>query len=693
MAHVLQSGAIHEDISCDGEVLDEIIEDRIVCASTSEKNAYMRVLRNLTERLEDVEINGYTPLPTPEDTNKSTAKSNSKSDNQAPATNKKSKKKKKKQQQQHNTTPAPAPNLNEAEKKKENKSNPPTTSPDEDLSDPVAVALLGMGFTADQIINAAKALGGFDRATADDMVMWILTGGEVNSDEQEVENSTEATTDAGFEDSNHSETVTNVKTDKKAATKAKREAEELARKRQEEIAAAERAAAKREEQRRIRREWNEREQARQEVEKNAKVAEAAAKKKQAELQKMQMEFAAKGPALPAVPPTISVGGVKSKPKNGPPQTIVAGGKKGAPVTNMGIPKGPNVKAPKILARPNQVPPNLHVAQAGASNQPLFPAVQGSAKFPPANAKAYPNQPVPRNPPQSRHQQPLPPPPASYGAPQAMPGISNSYYSHNNSAPSSFGYDNAYGKDVGSMPLTSGNNNYPGQQSGNVPPPGFKSSVLPPSITATHDQPPLNAAANPLGEIRATAREFVPTSFAPVSESTPSSVEFNAVPSMSSQPATVSHSSPPENRSNSNEVSSLLDPMASLLNTAISAPVTKSDSPVQSATSSITGFSGTVEEATTSRVGSALTFESAVGGIQTSSILESITYGAQDSGLGGLSSGGIWGGSGNNNQSSNLGGLVGLNFSSFLNGGDQKNESESNNKQGSTWGTGAGGSIW
>lgn len=650
----------------------------------------MRLLRTLTERLEDVEINGYSPLQKADEQNKSTAK-NSKTESQPQATNsKKSKKKKKKQQQHQSAAPAPAPNLSdEADKKKESKPNP-SSSPEDDLSDPVAVALLGMGFTAEQITSAAKALGGFDKATADDMVMWILTGGEVNNDEQEQDNTIEANTDSGFDDSNHSEPVSTSKAEKKAAAKAKREAEELARKRQEEIAAAERAAAKREEQRRIRREWNEREQARQEVEKNAKVAEAVAKKKHAELQKMQ---ATKAPTLPVIPPTINVGGVKGKSKNGPPQTVVAGGKKGVSVSNMGIPKGPNVKAPKILARPNNAPPTA--AQVGASNQPLFPPGQD-----PANAKA--NQPLKsRNPSQSRLQQALPPIPASY-APQAMPNLpSNNYYNHSPAGSSSFVYDGVYGKDAGSMPLMGGStsNYYSSQPSGNVPPPGFKSSVLPP---AGPNDPSLNAAVNPLGEIRATAREFVPTSFAPVSESTPTSVEFNAVPSMSSQPATVSHSSPPaDNQSNPTEVSSLLDPMSSLLNTAIPAPVTKGDSPVQSATSSITGFSGTVEEATTSRVGSALTFESAVGGIQTSSILESISYGAQDSGLGGLSSGGIWGDS-NNNQSSNLGGLVGLNFSSFLNGGvDQKNEGQSSNiqggqssnNQGSTWGTGTGGSIW
>jgi hypothetical protein len=436
------------------------------------------------------------------------------------------------------------------------------------------------------------------------------------------------------------------------------------------------------------------------VEKNAKIAEVVAKKKQEELQKIQAEMA-KVPTLPAIPPTVHVGSGKAKSKSGhgPPQTIVAGsapaGKKsGASVANSGIPKGPTVKTPKILARPNNAPPGtLHpMSQAGPSNQPLFPSGQASGNVLPANTQLYPNQPAPmaksRNSTQLRHQQSLPTQSSSYVT-QGMPNVTGSnFFSSNPGGSSSFGYDSA-----GSMPLMGGDNKYFGSsgQPNSAPPPGFKSSVLPPSNTI--NDPSLNAVSNPLGEIRATAREFVPTSFAPVQKATPSGMELNAVPSMSSQPATVSHS-PPENRSASNEVSSLLDPMSSLLNTAVPAPVTKSDSPVQSATSSITGFSGTVEEATTSRVGSALTFESAVGGLQTSSILETIgSYSGADSGLGGLGSGGIWGDS-INNQSSNLGGLVGLNFSSFL-GVDQKNNGQPSSNQGntSTWGTGTGGSIW
>lgn len=659
----------------------------------------MRVLRSLTERLEDVEINGYSPLSRAAEENKAGTKNNADTLENQPRTGskKKSKKKKKKQQQQpQQRASTPSSNPNSQIEEKQEATTKPAKSPEEDLSDPVAVALLGMGFTAEQITDAAKALGGFDRATADDMVMWILSGGEVNNDEQD--NSTEAEVDHDSEVSNASEAVVieTTKAEKNAAAKDQRDAEELARKRQQEIVAAERAAAKREEQRRIRREWNEREQTRQEIEKNAKIAEAAAKKKQAELQKVQMEFAAKNPNLPSIPLTIHAGGGKSKVKpNGPPQTIIAGpphGKKpGASVSNMGIPKGPNVKAPKILARPNNTPSNtLHqtMPQAVASNQSLFPPPQGSNNALQVNAHTQPAMPNSRDSSQQRHHHP---PQSSSYDPQSLSQMKSNYYNPN-PGPSSFEYANAYSNDAGTMPLMDGGNKfYPGQQqSGNsIPPPGFKTDIPP---SSPNNDSSLNAASNPLGEIRATAREFVPTFFAPVNETTPGGMEFNPVPSMSSQPATVSHS-PPDSQAASKDVSLLLDPMSSLLNSAIPAPVTKSDSPIHSATSSITGFSGSVQEAPTSRVGSALTFE-AVGGIQTSSILESIT---QDSAISGFGSngGGIWGDS-NANQTSNLGGLVGLNFSSFLNGelkSDNDQSSKNQGNTGSTWGTGTGGSIW
>jgi hypothetical protein len=134
---------------------------------------------------------------------------------------------------------------------------------------------------------------------------------------------------------------------------------------------------------------------------------------------------------------------------------------------------------------------------------------------------------------------------------------------------------------------------------------------------------------------------------------------------------------------------------------------KGDYTVPSAASSITGISGMPtagEENAASRVGSIMTFESfpssvgagTVGGIQTSSILESISYGGGQNSSSALGSGGIWSGGNNSNQTASLG-LAGLNFSSFLGNGDSlNNTNQGNNVAGgsSNWGTNTGrGSIW
>lgn len=263
----------------------------------------------------------------------------------------------------------------------------------------------------------------------------------------------------------------------------------------------------------------------------------------------------------------------------------------------------------------------------------------------------------------------------------------------------------------------------------------------------------------MGMIRATAREFVPTSFKPAPSPVPGEAN-HVVPSMSAQPAThvttaapaANMSTPPPNRPSStssdqaavNQI--LVEPMSSLLSSfgadasntppAATVPVVgnKEDSTVPSAASSITGLSGlpnnggatAAEDGNlASRVGSVMTFEStpsSVGGagigagvggagtgmtvqpMRTSSILESISYGAAgvgqiatnttDIGAAALGAGGIWGGGNNVNQTASLG-LAGLNFTSFM--GEQNNNNEGNTgNNNTTWGTstgGAGGSIW
>lgn len=766
LAVVLQSGAVDDDLTSNADILDEVVDDRIDHVSADEKSVYMQILKTLEERLSYTEARGFysPPHKTVEDQQSAAAATSQASVNDtqssavASSMSKKSKKKKKKQQQQQTSATAKAPALASAEP--ESKS----AASDEDLTDPVAVALLGMGFTEDQIKSAARALGGFERATADDMVMWILGGGEIADG-----GSAEPATIQDHVNSAYSNDDTKASADaavltkaqKKSAARAKREAEEAAQKHQEEIAAGQRAAAKREEQRRIRREWNEREQARQEEEKATKLAEAMERRRKADMEKLLPNAGVLPPGVVgAVPTAVHVppaGGGGGKHHGGPPLTIIAGGQKmpsgnksKSAGSNMGIPQAPTVRAPKILTRPSNAPPGTlpsgtaggvhpHQQQSVAGSQPLFatqPAagarhVLSAASPPRGHAKQY-------NPNAGHHRNPQP-----IAILQKNNNVTSgphgnrTHQVHATASPPAPEYHHpgqqVYGTSAPHMGSTTAPM-YQAQMSGAVVPPGFQSGgIAPEPVSASPVE------TNPMGMIRATAREFVPTSFVPQSSAPdPLKESSMGVPSMSAQstsvPATVSPQPPTRSTSNDNaapaSANMLVEPMSSLLSsfgaesntppaTLVSMTGNKDigDSTVPSAASSITGLSGlpttTGEENITSRVGSVMTFESTsagAGGIQTPSILESITYGAGDNqntiGAGaGLGSGvGIWGGSNNVNQSTSTSlGLAGLNFSSFMGGGTGSDSQDNDNNAsnlgggaGSTWGAntgGGGGSIW
>ena len=88
----------------------------------------------------------------------------------------------------------------------------------------------------------------------------------------------------------------------------------------------------------------------------------------------------------------------------------------------------------------------------------------------------------------------------------------------------------------------------------------------------------------------------------------------------------------------------------------------------------------------------MTFESNTatsggGGLQGSSILESISYGAAPADQGSAGLGNIWGGGGgasNTNQTDTLGGLGGFDFSSFMQ--DDALSGQNDNKRDNTKGT-------
>ncbi len=718
----MQSGAVKDKIRSESDVLEYRLEN----ASAADKAAYLKVLQALETRLADVENCGYSPLLEKADERYQAdreflpAQKNDRIDRQissATSTSQTSKKKKKQQQPRANTkTPPPdaiAISTNST-------SYEPSIVGDEDLNE----ALLGMGFTDDQIKSAARALGGFERATADDMVVWIL-GESDNADSG-------SAPDTAIE--NHAVTQSKVQVQALPRANADQKikasvAEEAARKRQEELAASKRAAEKREEQRRIRREWNEREQARQMQEKNAKIKEVMTRRQQVDNPKFVPEailpMALGSDAVGGVPPPsvfgAAAGGIGKKHHHdaGPPLTIFAGGPKMSSAksknvaSNMGIPQAPTVlRTPKILARPLHPPAPSDTAyskplsQGVVGNQLLFePPSSSSSNAKPTGASPSRNIFVKStHSSRSNHRNDQP---TEILRKESSPGVTKQNINMTNSthrilshhsghrAPTGFALKDPVSL-VASSSMTSSATT-PALRQG-VAPPGFiqSSSIHNHMERSAKEEAAVVASSSSfvetstLGMIRATAREFVPTYFKPLSAST-----SNTVPSMSAQFMSTRPPPPPTippTRTDSNDDSEnlMFEHVSSLLSTFGAESTTPT---VQSVTSSITGPSGVLtnnnstkdeNNAATSRVGSIMTFESSTAvpiggpfvggggnGIQTRSIFESISSNQESNNLA-LGSGGgiIWGtgGSGrsNVNQNSSMG-LAGLNFSSFMGG--------------------------
>ncbi|KAG7352870.1 ankyrin repeat domain protein [Nitzschia inconspicua] len=134
----------------------------------------------------------------------------------------------------------------------------------EEEQDPLVQALLGMGFEKEQIQAAIQACGGTDRATADDVVMQILgQTNETNHVEEEKESEVD---DAAPEQQKKQVRTLDAQKDTVPTQQSIEEKEREA---------ARKLAEKRELARRRNREWNMREQARQEHEASVKVVKKA----------------------------------------------------------------------------------------------------------------------------------------------------------------------------------------------------------------------------------------------------------------------------------------------------------------------------------------------------------------------------------------------------------------------------------
>lgn len=261
LAQAIVSGKV-SDIECLGLAIEDLEVESL--SSGRSRRQYHDLLKELIDRLTGVEVSGYTPpLSGPfaqEDQEEEKDEISPSRDDAL----KKKRKKKKKQLLEEPTTVSVKP-----------------SQPLVDQEDPMITALLGMGFTRDQITQAVNALGGTNNATADDVVVWIFGQNEGETQSPPIPSI-----------SNHkavaqpSKEIASDEHERRAATQAKTNKLEAAKKVEEERVAAQRLAAKREEQRRRNRDWNNREQTRQREEAQAKLALALELKAKADAQQM-----------------------------------------------------------------------------------------------------------------------------------------------------------------------------------------------------------------------------------------------------------------------------------------------------------------------------------------------------------------------------------------------------------------------
>ena len=224
-----------------------------------ERRDFLRNLERIYQRLSHVEKNGYKPI-TKDNTISlldSVTSNNEALLNRSENSLSRMKKKKKKKKKQSGKEVECKPAKNDTTSEKES-AHPDLINVKEE-NDPLVTALLGMGFNESQIFAAVKACGGTHRATADDLVTWILGQG----DEEII---AAGATSADIDTDQHEE----ERQQKEDSVSSDEQKEEATRQQEETIR---RLTVKREEARRRNREWNNREQARQEQEAKAKVAQ------------------------------------------------------------------------------------------------------------------------------------------------------------------------------------------------------------------------------------------------------------------------------------------------------------------------------------------------------------------------------------------------------------------------------------
>lgn len=520
-------------------------------SSKSDRRKFRKILDRMVERLKSVEQHGYSPWSLESDSEESeeeqtklvetekweamVEEENSpddgdseeretleirESEDSANSNNRSKKKKKKKKKngdgQRHPLSdkmpPSEATGGNEAQK-----------------DDPLVIALLGMGFTADQVSAAIKACGGVDRATADDLVVWILGEGSEDLAASPAASNSTATPDTTSTASpsatpnvaatlqhmanealdsratipacppGHSGQPQENEVAPEAKSRDKTTKVDTGKKEAETKTATDKLAAKREEKRRRNREWNNRAEARQKEEENAKVAQAlaeanrakqrAALEQQIQQRQIQMANIPSQPFSAQQPQSLHVGmaippgsGIMPLQQNPYPSYTGGRGMTASPAGNY------NMQMP--------LPPGDSI-----SHRQGTPGVNSNiiAAYQPNTIPDYDGN--------------------NLGCPPSLPGISQ--MASRWEPPRNHGalYGNDVSSQYASIPDDSTVSSYGSGRisarstySTNIPP-GFRgtsaSSTLPPQAEESHS-PTYDVSGNLLGEMRATAREFVPS---------------------------------------------------------------------------------------------------------------------------------------------------------------------------------------
>mmetsp|Transcript_31094 Transcript_31094/g.37959 ORF Transcript_31094/g.37959 Transcript_31094/m.37959 type:complete len:1506 (-) Transcript_31094:75-4592(-) len=293
LATLLHTGQISQ-LNCKGRALQESID--IINLNSTLKKA----LEQIANRLSEIELKGYTPPSQPlisgTISNNDPPQTSSQSDPVPKIEEGKKKKRNRKKKSQQNQSATSTTTSNTASTSQPTNTNINSSSPSQKSSapeDPLVSALLAMGFTNDQITAAAKACGGTERATADDLIGWIVEHESGKQSPSSASSSPAPAPSSTFHQHHHQSpvefqrNVANLKAQQqqRLMAQAKKEANLQAEREKEAAAAAQRLAAKREEQRRINREWNNREKERQREEAQQKLVEEMERRKKVELEK------------------------------------------------------------------------------------------------------------------------------------------------------------------------------------------------------------------------------------------------------------------------------------------------------------------------------------------------------------------------------------------------------------------------